>query len=44
MAADKKNKAGNKVLVLPVGIGKSMVVTDCSDEEIIRAWEKVQRL
>ncbi|NLM22062.1 MAG: 3-dehydroquinate synthase [Peptococcaceae bacterium] len=41
MAADKKNKAGNKILVLPVSIGKSMVVTDCSDDEIIRAWEKV---
>lgn len=41
MAADKKNKAGNKVLVLPVGIGKSSIATDCSDEEILRAWNSV---
>ncbi|RNC29301.1 MAG: 3-dehydroquinate synthase [Candidatus Dichloromethanomonas elyunquensis] len=41
MAADKKNKAGSKVLVLPVGIGKSSVTSDCTDGEIIKAWEKV---
>ncbi|NLI91842.1 MAG: 3-dehydroquinate synthase [Peptococcaceae bacterium] len=41
MSADKKNKAGNKILVLPVGIGKSSVATDCEDEEIVKAWKKV---
>ncbi|UWG95742.1 3-dehydroquinate synthase [Dehalobacter sp. DCM] len=43
MAADKKNKAGHKILILPVGIGKSTIVKDCSDEEILRAWESVIR-
>lgn len=43
MTADKKNKAGSKVLVLPVGIGKSALATDCEDEEIVRAWEKVMK-
>jgi 3-dehydroquinate synthase len=43
MSADKKNKAGNKVLVLPVGIGKSVVATDCEDKEIVKAWEKVMK-
>lgn len=41
MAADKKNKAGHKVLILPVGIGKSAIAKDCMDEEIARAWESV---
>jgi 3-dehydroquinate synthase len=41
MSADKKNKAGNKILVLPVGIGKASVATDCEDEEILQAWKKV---
>lgn len=41
MMVDKKNKAGNKVLILPIGIGKSSVATDCEDEEIARAWKKV---
>lgn len=43
MTVDKKNKAGNKVLVLPIGVGKSSVATDCEDEEIVRAWKKVMR-
>jgi len=43
MSADKKNKAGNKVLILPVGIGRSVIAADCNDEEILRAWEKVIR-
>jgi len=43
MSVDKKNKAGNKVLVLPVGIGKSSVATDCEDEEIVKAWEKIMK-
>ncbi len=41
MAADKKNKAGNKVLILPVGIGKASVANDCEDDEIVRAWKKI---
>ncbi|HHV63649.1 MAG TPA: 3-dehydroquinate synthase [Peptococcaceae bacterium] len=41
MAGDKKNKAGNKVLVLPVGIGKAMAVADCEDGEIVVAWKKI---
>lgn len=43
MAVDKKNKAGKKVLVLPVGIGKSSAATDCADEEIIKAWEEIMK-
>lgn len=43
MAVDKKNKAGNKVLILPVGIGKSSVAHDCEDDEILRAWQKIIR-
>lgn len=43
MMADKKNKAGNKILVLPVGIGKSSIATDCEDEEIVRAWKKIMK-
>ncbi len=43
MAVDKKNKAGNKVLVLPVGIGKSSVARDCQDEEIVKVWKKVMK-
>jgi len=43
MEVDKKNKAGKKVLVLPVGIGKSSVVTDCEDSEIIEVWKTVMK-
>ncbi|MGI6449524.1 MAG: 3-dehydroquinate synthase [Desulfitobacteriia bacterium] len=43
MAGDKKNKAGNKVLVLPVGIGKSAVVADCEDDELVGAWKKIMK-
>ncbi len=43
MAVDKKNKAGSKVLILPAGLGKSMVAADCQDDEIISAWKKVMR-
>ncbi len=43
MSVDKKNKAGNKVLVLPVGIGKSALATDCEDKEIVKAWKKVMK-
>ncbi|MHB1653760.1 MAG: 3-dehydroquinate synthase [Desulfitobacteriaceae bacterium] len=41
MGADKKNRSGHKVIVLPKGIGQAVVFKDCSDEEIIRAWEQV---
>ncbi|MGE4271575.1 MAG: 3-dehydroquinate synthase [Desulfitobacterium sp.] len=41
MGADKKNYQGQKVLVLPKGIGQAIVVRDAKDEEIMRAWEKV---
>ncbi|KUO58790.1 MAG: 3-dehydroquinate synthase [Gracilibacter sp. BRH_c7a] len=43
MLVDKKNKAGNKILILPVGIGKSSIATDCEDEEIVRAWKKIMK-
>lgn len=43
MEADKKNKEGRKVLVLPVGIGQAAVFQDCSDAEILQAWSKVIR-
>lgn len=41
MSADKKNQNGQKVLVLPKGLGHAVVVRDAKDEEILRAWEKV---
>lgn len=41
MRTDKKNQSGRKVLVLPKGIGQAAIVKDCSDEEILQAWEKV---
>ncbi|NLP44709.1 MAG: 3-dehydroquinate synthase [Peptococcaceae bacterium] len=43
MTADKKNKAGTKILVLPVGIGNVALVSDCEDNEIISAWKKVMK-
>lgn len=41
MEADKKNRSGQKVLVLPKGIGQACVVKDCSDEEILTAWRQI---
>ena len=41
MAADKKNQAGRKVLILPQGIGRALVARDCTDEEILAAWRQV---
>lgn len=41
MGSDKKNYQGQKILVLPKGIGQAIVVRDAKDEEILRAWEKV---
>ncbi|MGI5901941.1 MAG: 3-dehydroquinate synthase [Desulfitobacteriia bacterium] len=43
MSADKKNKSGNIVLVLPAGIGKAIVAADCAESEIIGAWKKVMK-
>lgn len=41
MAADKKNEGGKKILILPKGVGQAVVCKDCSDDEILRAWEQV---
>jgi 3-dehydroquinate synthetase len=41
MGADKKNKHGQKVLILPAKIGHALVVRDASDDEILQAWKKV---
>lgn len=41
MGADKKNQAGRKVLILPQGIGRAGIAKDCSDAEILSAWEQV---
>lgn len=41
MEADKKNRSGQKVIVAPKGIGQAVVLKDCSDDEILRAWTKV---
>jgi 3-dehydroquinate synthase len=41
MQTDKKNKAGQKILILPKGIGQAMIVQDCTDQEIIAAWQGV---
>jgi 3-dehydroquinate synthase (EC 4.2.3.4) len=41
MKADKKNQAGKKVLILPKGIGLSVIVKDCTDQEILSAWQGV---
>lgn len=41
MGADKKNQGGQKVLVLPKGLGQGVVIQDAKDEEILAAWNKV---
>ncbi|MGC7873508.1 3-dehydroquinate synthase [Desulfosporosinus sp. SYSU MS00001] len=41
MQTDKKNQGGRKILVLPQGIGKSVVSEDCTDDEILAAWHKI---
>lgn len=41
MAADKKNFGGRKVLILPKGIGQAFISKECTDVEIIKAWEAV---
>lgn len=41
MGADKKNRFGYKVIILPKGIGQAVIVKDCSDAEILKAWTAV---
>lgn len=41
MQADKKNQGGRKVLILPQGIGRAVIAKDCTDREILAAWEQV---
>ena len=41
MQADKKNKGGRKILILPQGIGQAVISKDCSDSEILAAWQQV---
>lgn len=41
MQADKKNQGGRKILILPKGIGQAIVSKECTDPEILAAWEQV---
>jgi 3-dehydroquinate synthase len=41
MQADKKNKEGKKVIILPVNIGRAAESRDCSDDELREAWQEV---
>ncbi len=41
MKADKKNQGGRKILILPQGIGRAAISKDCTDPEILDAWNKV---
>jgi 3-dehydroquinate synthase len=41
MKGDKKNQAGKKILILPKGLGLSVIVKDCTDQEILLAWQDV---
>ncbi|MHB8124037.1 MAG: 3-dehydroquinate synthase [Desulfitobacteriaceae bacterium] len=41
MQFDKKNQAGQKVLILPKGIGQAVILKDCTDQEILSAWQGV---
>ncbi|HBV89032.1 MAG TPA: 3-dehydroquinate synthase [Desulfosporosinus sp.] len=41
MQADKKNQGGRKILILPKGIGHAIVSKECTDSEILAAWQKV---
>lgn len=44
MQTDKKNQGGRKVLILPKGIGQTIVSKECSDSEILSAWEQVVKV
>lgn len=41
MQADKKNQGGRKILILPQGIGRSIISKECTDSEILEAWKQV---
>ena len=41
MQADKKNQGGRKILILPKGIGQAVISKECTDQEILSAWEQV---
>lgn len=41
MGADKKNRWGRKVIVVPKGLGQAVILRDCADEELIDVWRKV---
>lgn len=41
MQADKKNQGGRKILILPKGIGQAVISEECTDDEILSAWEQV---
>jgi len=41
MAADKKNRRGQKVLILPKGLGKSVIDREVDDDLILYVWEKL---
>ncbi|MGI6118963.1 MAG: 3-dehydroquinate synthase [Desulfosporosinus sp.] len=41
MQADKKNQGGRKILILPQGIGQAVIFRECTDAEIMKAWEQV---
>ncbi|MDP4160901.1 MAG: 3-dehydroquinate synthase [Bacillota bacterium] len=41
MNTDKKNQGGRKILILPKGIGQAVVSKECTDPEILAAWDQV---
>ncbi|HWQ42907.1 MAG TPA: 3-dehydroquinate synthase [Desulfosporosinus sp.] len=41
MKADKKNRGGRKILILPQGIGHAVISKECTDLEILDAWQQV---
>ncbi len=41
MQADKKNRGGRKILILPQGIGQAIISKECTDAEILEAWKQV---
>ncbi|KUO78650.1 MAG: 3-dehydroquinate synthase [Desulfosporosinus sp. BRH_c37] len=41
MKADKKNQGGRKILILPQGIGQTIISKECTDPEILDAWNQV---
>jgi len=41
MQADKKNQGGRKILILPQGIGRAVISKECTDVEILDAWNQV---